>query len=645
MAQLTGSVAIPWGTETRWPRVAALAGWLLSARAIPLGLAVVTFAVFSPALWNDFVQWDDYVNIKDNEHFRGLGWTQIRWMFTAILMGHYIPVTWLTFGMDYVLWGMNPAGYHLTNIVLHSANAGLVYLVALRLLSRALPAPAPLPLCAAVAALFFAVHPLRAESVAWVTERRDVLSGLFTLTTVLLYLRAADAEGRRRVRLLAAAVVTYLLALGSKSIVMTLPFVLMVLDVHPLRRLPSSWRRWGAVELRGVWREKIPFLALGILGAIVSWYAVAANNFFTPAERYPWEARPGLVFYSLAFYAWKTLLPLALTPLYELPLRVDLLAPRFAGSIAAVLIVGLALLALRRRWPAGLAAAVCYGIMIAPIAGVLHAGHQLAHDRYSYLSCLGIALLVGAVPATLLALQRRGAVRPTVTRITIGAVVVWLGALAAMTVHQVQVWKDTESLWRYAIDADDSCSLCHHNLGHALLVEAKAPADAIPHLERAVELRPDRVILLRNLGVAYAGIGHHAAAIEHFDRLLVDRPTSVDMLVEQATFLGAAGRLPEAHERLTRALAIDGRHLPARVNQGVVLTHMGRARDAIDRYLQPAVDEHPESAHARLALGLAWVALGENDRAREQYDTLVTMEAAEVRTLAPMLGAHLIHEW
>ena len=129
------------------------------------------------------------------------------------------------------------------------------------------------------------------------------------------------------------------------------------------------------------------------------------------------------------------------------------------------------------------------------------------------------------------------------------------------------------------------------------------------------------------------------------DRLLVDRPTSVDMLVEQATFLGAAGRLPEAHERLTRALAIDGRHLPARVNQGVVLTHMGRARDAIDRYLQPAVDEHPESAHARLALGLAWVALGENDRAREQYDTLVTMEAPETRTLAPMLGAHLIHEW
>jgi hypothetical protein len=235
--------------------VAAFPRWLT-----PWALAAATFAVFLPALWNEFVEWDDYVNLFENPHYRGLGWSQLRWMFTNTLMGHYIPVTWLTFGLDFTLWDMNPIGYHLTNNLLHAANAAVFYLVARRLLAAASPEGRPgVDLAAAMATLFFAMHPLRAESVAWATERRDVLSGLFFLLSVLLYLSAADASRARRGARLAASVGCFALGLLSKSIIMTLPLCLVILDVYPLGRLPWQPWRWGAAAARRVLLEKVPF--------------------------------------------------------------------------------------------------------------------------------------------------------------------------------------------------------------------------------------------------------------------------------------------------------------------------------------------------------------------------------------------------
>ena len=195
--------------------------------ALPSPYGVVTFVIYSPALPNQFLDWDDSANFLNNPHFRGLGWEQLRWMFTTFLMGHWIPLTWITFGLDYLVWGMNPIGYHLTNILLHAANAAAFYFVAYRLLAKAMTGfgEIGLRLGAATAALSFALHPLRAESVAWVTERRDVLSGLFFLLTILTYLNACDAQGATRRRWLGSSVGCYILALASKSIVMTLPFV------------------------------------------------------------------------------------------------------------------------------------------------------------------------------------------------------------------------------------------------------------------------------------------------------------------------------------------------------------------------------------------------------------------------------------
>src|SRR5262249_6863530 len=186
-------------------------------------IAAATLVVFWPVLGNQFVNWDDDKNFLVNPSFRGLGIANLRWMFTTFHLGHYHPLTWLSLGIDYVIWGLDPAGYHLSSLLLHTANAVLFYCVALRLLGGRI-------LAAAFGALFFALHPLRVESVAWASERRDVLSGMFYLVTLLAYLRAHQ-EGPRR-RWLAISLAAFAAALLSKAIVVSLPVVLLLLDVY-----------------------------------------------------------------------------------------------------------------------------------------------------------------------------------------------------------------------------------------------------------------------------------------------------------------------------------------------------------------------------------------------------------------------------
>src|SRR3989475_7927741 len=242
----------------------------------PLLVALFTLAAFLPTLQNQFVSWDDDKNFLDNPHYRGLAWTHLRWMWTTHL-GHYIPLTWMTLGLDYLLWGLNPVGYHLMSLLLHAANAVVFFFVVRRILTRALPSLSErghaLAVSAGFAALVFAIHPLRVESVAWATERRDVLSGLFYLVTILVYLRACEREERGR-RWHWLAVATFVCALLSKSMVVNLPIVLLILDVYPLRRLGGGLG-WGRAPARRVYVEKIPFV---LLAAAASAIAVMAQS-------------------------------------------------------------------------------------------------------------------------------------------------------------------------------------------------------------------------------------------------------------------------------------------------------------------------------------------------------------------------------
>src|SRR5712691_9459248 len=372
-------------------------GWV--SWLVPLLIAVVTFAAFLPALHNQFVNWDDDKSLLENPHYRGLGWTQIRWMWTTFHMGHWLPLTWMSFGLDYLVWGLEPVGYHLTSLVLHATSAAVFYLVARRILSLALPDPddrgqAGLDLSAGFAALLFALHPLRAESVAWATERRDVLLGLFYLLTILAYLRACE-RGERGRGSYWGAVGLFACALLSKSMAVSLPAVLLILDVYPLRRLGGRMG-WWSEPARRVYLEKIPFVLLG--------GGASAIAFIAPFQIHNTESladltvlgRLAISAYGLCFYLWKMIVPVNLSPLYELPRTVSPWATPFILSFGLTVAITAIALTLRRRVLGLPAAWLAYIVVLLPVLGIFQSGPQIAADRYTYLAGLGWAILAGA---------------------------------------------------------------------------------------------------------------------------------------------------------------------------------------------------------------------------------------------------------
>ena len=480
--------------------------WLLA-----IAIAAITLAVFSPALLNGFV-WDDDQNLLMNHDYRGLGAHQLRTAVSTIRGGQWIPVTWITFGLDYVLWGMKPFGYHLTSLLFHAANAGLFYLVAAFLLSRVAFTPAAVRAGAATSAIFFALHPLRVESVAWITERRDVLSGFFFLLTLLAYLTSCDREPSARRRWLAVSLGCYVLALGSKSIVATLPAVLLVLDVYPLRRLGAP----ASPERRQVLREKVLYLVPAAVFTVIAFRAIHRD--LTSSESLSVGGRVALAAYNIVSYAWRTVMPTDLSPLYALPASIDPLAPRFVTSALVVLAVTGALVAARTRWPAGLAVWVAYVTMLLPVSGMFHTGYQITTDRYSYLPGLGFAMLVGGVVAMLLRAAGDGRLRPVVTQAATAAIALWLIALAALTWSQVHAWRSSLSLWSTALDADPSCAVCHANLGVALFNLGQHDA-AAAELERAVRTAPNLAQVRYRLALAYVTLGDREGARAQYEAL------------------------------------------------------------------------------------------------------------------------------
>jgi Flp pilus assembly protein TadD len=604
------------------PRGFARPSWPL-----PLALAVVAVLPFLPALRGGFV-WDDVANFVGNPDYRGLGWPQLTWLATTAYKGHYIPLTWVTFGLDYLLWGMAPMGYHLTNLVLHGGNAALFYVLARRLLARGSTLTGrPLTVGAAAAAGFFAVHPLRTESVAWVTERRDVLSGLFFLLAVLAYVAAAEAAAPRRRRLLVASVAAYGAALASKSIVMTLPAILVVLDVYPLRRLPGRVRDWLAPAARPVWLEKLPYVLLTVTGAATAYWAQVIE---TDLGTYPWAARVAVAAYGVWFYLARTAWPAGLSPLYEVPIPLDPFEPRFVASAVLVVVLTGVLVLLRRRWPAGLAVWACYGILLGPVTGlVVRAGFQLAADRYSYLACLGFALLLGAGMGLA---ARRPAGRPAVA----AAAVLLALALGVLTWRQAGVWHDNFTLWRHAVSVTPECAICRNNLG-ALYVRLGDPAAALPHFAAALALRPDRVEVHGNLGLALARLGRWPEAIVEYERVLARRPDAVDVRQHLASALWETGRPDEAIAQLRQALAVAPDDSALRANLGFALIRAGRPLEAAE-HLGHAVALRPLAPVPRLGLVQAYLAAGRADLARGHYERLRALDARLARQVAAAFG-------
>jgi tetratricopeptide (TPR) repeat protein len=524
-------------------------------------------------------------------------------------MGHYIPLTWMTFGLDYLLWGMNPRGYHLTSLLLHATNAVVLYFVARRLLGLALPGvldrgPTPLALSAAGAALFFALHPLRVESVAWATERRDVLSGLFYLLTLLVYLRARQRNARGWYW---AAVGVFACALLSKSMAATLPVVLLILDVYPLRRLGGSTGWWGE-PARRVYLEKLPFVLLAGAASALAFLALFRSQNMASLDNLSAFSRLAVSAYGLSFYLWKMIAPVNLSPLYGLPVTVNPWAIPFLLSYGVVAAITSLAWVLRRRVPGLAAAWLAYVVILLPVLGVFQNGPQIAADRYTYLAGLGWAIWAGA---SLLSSWRPLPFLPP------ALVVGVLLGLAALTWAQVQVWHDSERLWTHALAIDPNSPLAEYNLGSALARQGK-PAEAIEHYREALQIKPNYAEAHYNWGVLLAQQGRPAEEIEHYRQALKIRPNFADALNNWGAALARQGKLAEAIEHYQQALRITPDLANAHYNWGLALAQQGKLAEAIEHYRQ-ALRITPDHADAHSNWGLALARQGKLAEAIEHY--------------------------
>jgi tetratricopeptide (TPR) repeat protein len=564
--------------------------WLVAAVLV----AVVVLA-FLPVLSNGFVNWDDDLNLTDNPNYRGFSWQHLAWMATTVHGGHYQPLTWVSFALDHALWGLAPAGYHLTNLLLHAASAVLCWRLIVVLLRRAL-APAPsrllvLELGAAAGALFFAVHPLRVESVAWASERRDVLSGVFYLATLVAYVRMAETRDANRARRwYVASLVLFTLSLAAKAWGMTLPLVLVLLDVYPLRRRALA--------------EKIPYAALALGAAVLAFIAQRAQPaMHTLAQHGPLE-RVAQAAYGLAFYVWKTILPSGLHPAYLLEGHLDPTAPRYLVAFLAVAAITTVVLMRGRPWAA--VAWATYAVIVSPVLGFVQTGPQIAADRYTYLACLPFAAVAGAA-------VYRASDRRAVWAIAAMA----LALLGVLTFRQSGIWRDSRTLWEHTLALDPANWIAYTNrgvarhaagdldgaladYGTALRYNPGYPealndrgivrylrgdvAGALADYDAAIRVRPDYADAYANRGLARQIGGDAAGAVADFDAAIRLRPAYAKAYYSRANLRLGGGDIDGALADYTAAIQADPRYAEAYNNRATARRARGDLAGALADY-------------------------------------------------------------
>lgn len=525
---------------------------------LAVGMAVLGFGLQSATLSHGFVNWDDWDYVVFNPMLGELDLEFLKAAFTRFVLGNWHPLTMISYRLDRALWGDEASGFHATNLLLHAANCGLVMVLAWTLFRRTAGADRGSVFAAAVVAGIFAAHPLHVESVAWISERKDVLYGFFWLLSLIAWLvhvgpqvaseasskvapeadPAADGaslEARRRRRRFAygIALVAFALSVMSKPMAVTLPVVLLLLDVYPLRRLGEGGP--------GLWRlglEKLPFFAIALAAGIVTLVAQDEAGAIGFVEL-PLVSRVWLAVRALGFYLAKFVAPFGLVPFYALSDDISLGHwPYWSALLLVVCLTAGAALA-RRRAPVVAAGLAFYLVTLLPVLGLLQFGDQSAADRYTYLPLLGPAFILGAGALW----AWRSGPRPRVA--ALGGAIAFLVFLGWRTTDQVAVWRDSVSLWSRVVEAYPESTTGHYNLGHGYWM-AGQPARAEAAWKRVLEIDPDHGRALYELGTSAGRAGRYAEAERYLRAAVRSRPDDPKALVTLAMVLDERGDWPAA---------------------------------------------------------------------------------------------------
>lgn len=583
----------------------------LSARlrspALRLGtlLLVVTATAYSSVLSHGFV-WDDGDYILRNRHVAtGLSLENIRWAFTSFSNFNWHPLTWITHQADVTLFGLKPAGHHLVNLLLHLANTALL-LLALRGLTGHLGR-------SFFVAALFAVHPMHVESVAWVAERKDVLSAFFWMLTLLSYLRYVRKPNLSRYL---PVLFSFAAGLMAKPMLVTLPFVLLLLDAWPLDRAHrrpagtgpghktpfSPWTRLAA--------EKAPLFALSAISCLITYFAQARGGAVAALEILSFGSRLANASVSYVKYLGAMIWPTRLTFFYPYP-TAGIPAWTVAGSVFLLACFAALAVFLRRRHPAVATGWLWYLGTLVPVIGIVQIGFQAMADRYTYLPFIGSFM---AAAWGLPALLPRRLRRRSVAVLAAGALI---ATCAILTWRQVQHWRSNFDLYTHALAVDPENYLAHTNLAVALNKERRT-VEAIRHLQEAIRSRPTFPAAHLNLGLALHGEGRPAEALAHLNQALLLQPDLDAARVAIGLTLARLGKSAEALAQYREVLGRRPDYGLVHLYAANILDDQGEFETALPHYVAAQRFE-PENEQAYYDLGVALERRGRRAEAAEQY--------------------------
>jgi tetratricopeptide (TPR) repeat protein len=558
--------------------------------AICAALIAITWAVFGQTVGHEFVNFDDPNYVSENPQIHaGLNWQSIVWAFTHVHSHNWHPLTTMSHMLDWQLFGAKPGAHHFVNVLLHTIGAVLLFLLLEQMTGRIWPS--------AFVAAIFAIHPLHVESVAWISERKDVLSGVFFMLTLLTYFRYTRKPGVGRY-----LTMSFLFACGlmSKPMLVTLPIVLLLLDYWPLER-------FGKLNAKKLIAEKIPLLVLSIGSAVATLIVQSGGVGLVPLEVLPlsWRITNALAAYLV--YIWQMIWPADLALIYRHPGKLPIW--QVAGAAAVLIAVMLAVFALRKRSPYLVVGWLWYLVMLVPVLGLVQVGGQAHADRYTYLPQIGLCLAVSWGVIDLASFRRYyGAILGA-------AVAIIISALAFRAAGQVWYWHDSERLWRHSLAVTTQNDMAHLGLGQ-LFLDQKRLDDAIAELQTVVARHPnDFDARLRLAGALSEKKDRMNDAIAEYEAAAKIGAPDPDVETTLANLLLEQGRMEEAIRYYRDVVRLQPSSALAHYNLAVGLHRDHRLPEAIFHYKE-ALKIDPKYPDADDFLGQALLENGQAEEAK-----------------------------
>ena len=583
-------------------------------------LALLTIITYWPLKDCGFIHLDDNAYVYENGYVQqGLNWKSVQWAFSVESTnrsGHWVPITWLSLMLDHELFGFNPHGYHFTNLFFHILNVILLFLIFHHMTKALWPS-------AFVAALF-AIHPLHVESVAWVTERKDVLSTFLWMLTMESYVLYTE---RKTVVRYFLTIIFFIVGLMAKSMLLTLPFVLILLDYWPLNRfqtaLSTSDSQVARRSIRPLLVEKLPIFALAGVFSVIPYLAYLAAQKATDAVSlsFPFALRIENALRSYVIYIGKMILPWDLAIFYPYPMAMPLW--QTLGAILILAAISAFVLVLRDRSPYLLFGWLWYLGTLLPAIGLIQAGGQAYADRYTYIPLIGLFIMVAwGVPELL---RQWGCREKAFFTLFVLSILL----LCIVTRTQVGYWQNSIKLFEHAIKVTDHNYVAYNSLGFAYN-DLGDYGQAVVYFDKAIEINPRFIYAYINRGAAYNGLGNHRQALVDFDRAIEINPGDADAHYNLGVAYNGLGNHRQAIVDFDRAIEINPGDADAYNNRGIAYDSLGNHRQAIGDF-DRAIEINPGDADAYNNRGIAYGNLGNYRQAIVDFDRAIEINPGDVR--------------